>query len=307
VSYATRADNVYLVDTQMFGFEQFHSAYIVAGDEVALIDTGAPLSWDVIRGRIQACGFAPEDIVHVIVTHAEHPDHSGCVGALLAENHRAVAYVHPIGKAYLTDPAVEAAAREKNLAPHMAARFGQMTPIEAARVKPLADGEALDLGRGARLRTVYAPGHQPSGLVVFEERYGSLFINDLCGAYFADADASWIFTPYRSDVRQAMASLHMVAALPARRLFLGHYGISEKPAEVLDRALVNMQSLLDVGSRCLSQGAPDDIEERVLAMLVPEVEKIAQARDDRDLEAYLKSELMPSLAKAFANYCHQTA
>lgn len=307
MSYTTWVDNVYLVDTQMFGFERFHSAYLVVGDEVALVDTGAPLSWDVIRSRIQAHGFAPGDIAHVLVTHAEHPDHSGCVGALLAENDRAVAYVHPLGEQYLTDPAIEAEARKKNLAPHMAARFGEMRPVDARRVKPLADGEVLDIGKGVRLRTVFAPGHQPSGLVVFEEKHGSLFINDLCGAYFADADASWIFTPYRSDVRMALASLRRVAILPARRLFLGHYGISERPAEVLDRALSKIQSLLDLGSRCVSQGRPEEIEEEVLAILVPEAEKIARARDDKGLDAYLNGELMPSLAKAFAHYYQHAA
>ena len=306
MTYATRANNVYLIDTKMFGFELFNSAYLVAGDEVALIDTGAPTSWEALLDGMNAHGFAPKDIDHIFVTHAEHPDHSGNVGALLKQNGRANVYVSAIGAHYLTDPAVEAGNRRKNLAPRMAARFGDMEPVPQSRLRLVGDGDLVDLGQGAKLRVILTPGHQPSGFVLFEEKHSGLFINDLCGAYFADADASWIFTPYRSDLRQAMASLKKMESLPVLRLFLGHFGISETPGEVLKRALAKMQALLDIGAQCVSEGRPDEIEATVLATLVPEVEKIGRVRET-GLYAYLKDELTPSLAQAFADYYNATA
>jgi glyoxylase-like metal-dependent hydrolase (beta-lactamase superfamily II) len=305
MTYATRADSVYLIDTKMFGFDMFHSAYIVAGDEVALIDTGAPTSWEVLREAIVSHGFAPRDIAHIFVTHAEHPDHSGNVGALLKENDRAVVYVNPIGAEYLTNPAIESENRRRNLTPNMAARFGEMEPVLPSRLRLTSDGDVVDLGKGVTLKVIFTPGHQPSGFVVFEEKHAGLFINDLCGAYFADAGASWIFTPYRSDVRQAMASLKKIESLQAERLFLGHFGISEKPKEVLGRALDKMQRLLDIGAQCMNEKKPEEIEKRVLATLVPEVEKIGKVRD-QGLYSYLKDELTPSLARAFASYCQSS-
>ena len=301
MSYVTKAENVYLLDTKMFGFDLFHSAYIVAADEVALVDTGTPSSWEALRGAMDAQGFSPADIDHVFVTHAEHPDHSGNVGAILRENDRAVAYCSPLGAEYLTDPTIESETRRRNLAPNMAARFGEMEPVPPSRLRILGDGEVVELGKGVRLRSIFTPGHQPSGLVLFEEKYSGLFINDLCGAHFPDAGASWIFTPFRSDVRQAMASLQNVRSLPVERLFLGHYGISERPQQLLESALLKMQALLDIGAECTHAGTPQDIEPRVLATLIPEVEKIGRVRDG-GLYTYLRDELAPSLAKAFANY-----
>ena len=262
-----RAENVYLIDTKMFGFDRFNSAYIVVGDEVALIDTGAPTSWETVREAIMAHGFTLEDIGHIFVTHAEHPDHSGNVGALLKENDRAVVYVNPIGFEYLTDPAIESENRRRNLSPVMAARFGEMEPVPPSRIRLLSDGDVMDLGNNVKLKVMFTPGHQPSGLVLFEEKHSGLFVNDLCGAYFADADASWIFSPYRADIRHAMASLKKIQSLPMKRLFLGHYGIAERPQEVLERALVKMQALLDIGAQCMREGRPDEIERRVLATL----------------------------------------
>jgi glyoxylase-like metal-dependent hydrolase (beta-lactamase superfamily II) len=298
--------NVYLVDTKMFGFDHYHSAYIVAGDEIALVDTGAPTSWEVVREALDAQGFGLKDIAHIFVTHAEHPDHSGNVGSFLKENDRAVVYVNPIGAEFLIDPAIEGENRRRNLTPSMAARFGDMEPVPPSCLRLLSDGDVVDLGKGTRLRAIFTPGHQPSGLVLFEEKHSGLFINDLCGAYFADADASWVFTPFRSDVRQAMASLKKVENLPARRLFLGHYGVSEQPREVLRRALAEMQTLLDIVASCTREGRPEEIEARVLAMLEPEVEKMGKARDE-GLYAYLKDELAPSLARAFARYYQLSA
>ncbi|MCL5735776.1 MAG: MBL fold metallo-hydrolase [Actinobacteria bacterium] len=306
MTYATRADNVYLIDTKMFGFDLFNSAYIITGAEVALIDTGAPTSWEALLDGMSAHGFGPNDVGHIFVTHAEHPDHSGNVGALLKENGRAMVYVSAVGAECLTHPAIEAEHRRRNLAPNMAARFGEMDPVPSSKLTLVADGDAVDLGRGVKLKVILTPGHQPSGFVLFEERNRGLFINDLCGAYFPDAGASWVFTPYRSDVRQAMASLQKVRKLPVERLFLGHYGISDHPKEILDWALVRMQALLDIGAHCARRNKPEEIELRVMAKLLPEVEKIGKVRD-AGLYEYLRDELAPSMAQAFANYYELTA
>jgi hypothetical protein len=47
-----------------------------SGREVALIDTGAPPSLQVVKGSIEKHGFAVADIDHSFVTHCEHPDHA---------------------------------------------------------------------------------------------------------------------------------------------------------------------------------------------------------------------------------------
>jgi len=198
--YAKRTDNVYMIDTRMFGFDSFQSSYIVAGKEVALIDTGVPTSLETVRAAIQEHGFAIEDISYIFVTHCEHPDHSGNVGLLLKENPKAKVYINPIGAEYLTDPSIEAAKRKVNLLVQMAARFGEMVPVPPSRIEHLSDGDTFDLGNGERLKIIFSPGHQPSGIVISEEKNKGLFINDLLGAYFADAEALFIFTPYRSDV-----------------------------------------------------------------------------------------------------------
>ena len=300
-TYAERADNVYMIDTRMFGFDRFNSGYIVVGKEVALIDTGVPTSIDLVRTAIKKHGVAIEDISYIFITHCEHPDHSGNAGILLKENSKAKVYINPVGSEYLTAPSIESAKRKKMLSAKMAARFGEIVPVPPSRIQYLNDGDVFDLGNGEKLRIIFAPGHQPSGIVILEEKNMGLFINDLIGQYFADANASLILTPYRSDVKQAMESLRKVMDIPVTKLFLGHFGICDKPKEVMQRALDGMQRLLDIGAKCVEERKPEEIASRVLASVMPEVEKLGVARGE-SLYQYMGQELVPSMSRAFAEY-----
>jgi glyoxylase-like metal-dependent hydrolase (beta-lactamase superfamily II) len=300
--FVNQMDNVYMIDTEMFGFPNFNAAYIVAGKEIALIDTGAPLSLEIVREGIKKQGFAIKDISSIFITHCEHPDHAGNVGSLLKENTKAKVYINQIGAIQLTNPEIEDANRRAILPEHMAARFGKMVPVDPACMQFLKDGEQFDLGNGEKLKVIFAPGHQPSGIVIYEEKNKGLFINDLCGLYLADVGASWMFTPYSSDVIKARESLQQVRKLPINRLYLGHFGFNEKPQEIIQGALDLIQKLLDIGAACVKEGKENDIAPRVWKnRLAPELEKIKAGRGGAFYE-YVSQELTPSLSQAFAKY-----
>ena len=148
---------------------------------------------------------------------------------------------------------------------------------------------------------MFSPGHQPSGLVIFEEKNKGLFINDLVGSYFPDADFSLILTPYGADVKRRMEALRSFMKLPITRLFLGHFGIAEKPREVMQRALDGMQRLMDIGAQCVAEGKPEEIAPRVYAIKEPEAKKLMATRG-KELYDYIHEELNTHHAEAFAKY-----
>jgi glyoxylase-like metal-dependent hydrolase (beta-lactamase superfamily II) len=116
------------------------SAYIVAGKEIALIDTGLPSQIDAVRAGIRAHGFSINDISYIFITHS-HPDHSGNVAPILKENPGAKVYIHPLGVEQLLDPSIELAIRKKALPPKMHAKIGEMQPVPAERIRRLNDGK----------------------------------------------------------------------------------------------------------------------------------------------------------------------
>lgn len=302
-NYPDRFANVYAIDTHMFGFPRFNAAYIVEGQELALIDTGAPLSLDVVREAIRKHGFSISEISYIFVTHCEHPDHAGNVGSLLKENSKAKVCINPVGTVFLTNPEIEDAKRRSILPPQMAARFGKMVPVPASRIHTLSDGEQVDLGNGEKLRAVFTPGHQPSGMVVYEEKNKGLFINDLCGLYLSETGSSWIFTPFSSDVVQLRESLKKIPTSSLDRLYLGHFGMPDRnPGEVIGNALNKIDRLLDIGDKCVREGKENEIAHRVVnTLLTPELEKVKATRED-SFYRYLSEELIPSMSEAFGRY-----
>lgn len=300
-TYADEADNVHLIDTHMFGFDRFQSCYLIKGKEIALVDCGVPTSIEYVRNGIQKHGVAIEDIDHLVISHCEHPDHSGNAGVLLQQNTHAKVYINPIGLGYMTNPEIESAQRKAVLPPEMAARFGEMVPVPEDRIRLLKDEEVIDLGDGQTLRAFFTPGHQPSGTVLYDEKNHGLFINDLIGMYLADADFTFILTPKRADVREYMASLNRIKNLPIEALFLGHFGISKEPQKVIERALRHMQQLMDIGTECTKGRRPEEIAPRVRDLMASELEKVRKARGGK-LYLYLRDELVASCSEAFSSY-----
>jgi glyoxylase-like metal-dependent hydrolase (beta-lactamase superfamily II) len=297
--FAKRADNIFVIDAGMFGFENYMSIFLVQGKELALVDTGLPDSLEAVRAGIKSYGFSVKDLSYIFITH-EHHDHSGNLGPLLRENPRIKAYIHPLAAQWVIDPSQEEANRRSNLSARMASRFARMEPVPPSRLTYFRDGDVFDLGEGVKLRIIFTAGHQPGGVVILEEKNKGLFINDLVGNCFADCDFQLILNPPRSDVALSIETLKKFQKLSLQRLFMGHFGISEKPYETIQRAVDGMQQLMDIGNTCIKEGYPEEIAPRALAVKMIEAEKLKKRGPV--LYDYISQELVPSQAKIFANY-----
>jgi glyoxylase-like metal-dependent hydrolase (beta-lactamase superfamily II) len=300
MAFVNRADNVYLIDTKMFGFDNYNAAYLVKGKELALIDTGLPNQIEAVRAGIKAHGFSVSAISNIFITHA-HNDHCGNVAAFSKECPGAKVYIHPAGETNLTDPESHRNRLKAQILPQMLERFGIMEPVPLSRIQFLKDGDKFDLGNGVKLNTIFAKGHQPSGLVFLEEKNNGLFINDLVGLYLEDCNFSLILNPYGSDILLAMESLKKMLTLSASKLFLGHYGICDKPEKVIRGALKSMQSLLDIGAKCVGEGRPEKIEPSITESKMKEIGKIRAARGE-DMYHYLVEELIPHQSTSFSQF-----
>ncbi len=260
--------------------------YLLKGDRVALIDSGASDSpATAIEPALKEIGLSLPDIDLILNTHA-HLDHSGGNAEMKRRGAKAQVHVHRLDLPMATsnDAQVEfhvgplrrlgyppAALKERT--EHVLRNAGDAAGADVV----LADGDVIDLGRGMRLRAVHCPGHTPGHIAYHWESEGILFTADSVQGYGARPGAF----PYYFDAPRYRSSLERMTTLECRTLCLGHayHGgtlvnapiregadaqaflqASVQVADTIDRAVrAAMKSLPNASDRDLALAALNDL------------------------------------------------
>ncbi len=198
------------------------------GGRAALVDTGTAHSVPSALQALAALGHEPRDVDFVLLTHV-HLDHAGGAGALMRALPNATLVVHPRGAPHMIDPAKLVAA---SIAVYGEALYrelyGDIAPIEAARVHATCDGERLSLA-GRVLECWFTPGHAMHHQAIVDQGSRTIFTGDTFGLSYREFDTSrgaFIFpttTPTQFDPEQLEASVARIAAYRPRAVHLTHY------------------------------------------------------------------------------------
>ena len=302
MSYFEQLNNIYCIDGKMRGFDKYMSLYVVKGKEIALVDTGERMRFEQVKAQIEALGIALSDISYIFVTHG-HQDHLGNAAPLLREMPNAKVYAHPACKQRLTDPG--SIDWKAIFSPGTMARITmEMEPVPENRIVYVKDGDTFDLGDGEVLRVKYTAGHQPTGMILFESKNNGVFINDLVGNCFLDADSQYILNTRNSDNMVSLATLQEVMKTPPAYLYMGHYGITDKVSYVLNRAIKQLEDQLEIGRKFTSEGKPELITEKIMEYVQPELEKLRKVRGE-EVYKYAAVDHLPFQSKVYAEYCEK--
>lgn len=142
------------------------NVYLVADDELTLIDAGTPGDTKSIRDGIRALGLAVADIDRVLLTHYDY-DH---VGALASLGLDAPIHVGNPDARYLTGAQRPSLVDKKGLFQRLAGCFLSLPDLP---VYPVVDGERL-----GGFTAYHAPGHTPGHTAYLHEEYGIAFLGD---------------------------------------------------------------------------------------------------------------------------------
>lgn len=302
MSYLEQLNNIFVIDGKMRGFDKYMSLYVVKGKKIALVDTGERDRYEQVKAQILSLGISLNDISYIFITHG-HQDHMGNAAPMVKDMPNATVYAHPACKQRLTDPdsidwktifSAKALARSNVI----------LEPVPQDRVVYFNDGDEFDLGDGEILKVKFTTGHQPSGTVIFESKNNGVFINDLVGNCFLDADSQYILNTRNSDNTVSLETLRSIANMPLSYLYLGHYGITDKVSYVLNRAIKQLEDQLEIGRKYVREGKPELITEKIVEYLRPELEKLREARGEEMFE-YAAIEHVPFQAKIYAEYCQE--
>ena len=215
------------------------NAFLLVGDDVAMVDSGLPNHLNVITEAIAVAGRKLEDLKHALLTH-HHADHTGSLSAVMVAT-GAQAYIHPLDAPIVRG---EKAAPGPNttimagrlLGPIMQRLAPKLAPI--TELQTVNDGERLDIAGGVTV--VHTPGHTAGHVAyLWPEQGGVLFAGDAAGNVFGlGAPTGMVGGMFTEDIPAARESFRRLAELEFSTACFGHGGVIKGKAHAAFRRAV---------------------------------------------------------------------
>jgi glyoxylase-like metal-dependent hydrolase (beta-lactamase superfamily II) len=293
------AQNIYLIDNQLYSIPKWGSVYLVNEAKKALIDTGPTTSSNAVLEGIKRVGVSPEDIDYLIVTHI-HLDHAGGVGTLLKDMPQARVVVHHKGARHLVNPvrlvdSVREAQGEKVMR-----LLGEVVPVETERVMPVSGDDVIKLSAQQVLRFIDAPGHASHELCIYESRNHGLFSGDAVAISVAENRILLPVTPPPSfDLEAYFDTLARLMTLKATALYFAHFGVVDKVQENLQLAMNKLRFWDKIVSKAINEDGFDQAAEKFRTQLYLELEPV---RKMASLYKYLTEGLVPLNVAGYLKY-----
>ena len=168
----------------------------------------------------------------LLVTHI-HLDHAGGVGTLVRRHPHLKVYVHERGARHLIDPSkLLRSATMIYGSELLGTAFGEILPVPAENVVPLAGGETIE---GA-FRVAAVPGHASHHVAYLHEPTGDAYVGDMAGNRVPEFPTTIAPTPPPDiDVEAWLASLEVIEAWQPTAVCQTHFGRYEDVGAQLDR------------------------------------------------------------------------
>lgn len=207
------ADGLYVIPVG-----QVNTFLLDSPDGCTLIDTGYPGKADTVLQALRDLGKQPNDIRHIIVTHA-HADHIGGLAAIKRAT-GADAYIHPLDASIASEgtgfrPLTPAPGLLNGIMFRIFAR--PVDTVEATSIEHrVEDGETLPMAGG--LTAIHVPGHCAGQLAFLWPQHGGvLFAADSC----AHSMGLGLSLGYE-DLEEGKHSLSKLAQLDFNMACFGH-------------------------------------------------------------------------------------
>ena len=273
---------------------RFAAAYLlIDGDQAAFVDNNTAYSVPELMSALKREALSPEQVRYVIITHV-HLDHAGGTSALMKLCPNATLLAHPRAARHMIDPsklvssAVQVYGEER-----FRALYGEIGPIEASRVREMADRETIEFGTG-KLEFIHTRGHANHHFCIWDPGAGEIFTGDSFGLCYPDLQANGLFvfpstSPTDFDAALAKESLRKIVGTGARVAYLTHFG----GVTDLEGAATQLDEHLDFSEALLKESQNSSCSD-------VELERFCRERLDRhyrDVFTRLKIQSEPKLWK----------
>jgi len=220
------------------------SAYLIAADDVTVIDSGLPKHRDTIFKAVTEAGRKPEDVKHIALTH-HHVDHTGSLAALIATT-GATAYIHPLDAPIVRGDQLAPGANKTVISGRLLGplldRIGPQLETVAA-LQETNDGDSIPAAGG--MTAIHTPGHTAGHLsFLWPQNGGVLFAGDAAGNLLGrlGPPTSALGGMFTEDIPAANDSFRTLAGLDFDLACFGHGGPIKGKAHAAFRRAVEKRA-----------------------------------------------------------------
>lgn len=226
-----------LIDGFDLGRKNRTGTYVIADGDITLVETSASPSIPHILKGLNDLGIALEEITYIILTHI-HLDHAGGAGLFLQHCPSAKVIVHPKGARHLEDPTRLIAGAKEVYGEDFDKLFNPILPIPHDKIIVKEDKTSLQTSENCTLTFYDTPGHANHHLSIFDPVSRGMFSGDTVGVYYRELEQDGIefylpsTSPNQFNPEAMLAAADLYESLDVKRIYFGHYGVSENPMEV---------------------------------------------------------------------------
>ena len=217
------ADRIYHFETWLSVMTSPFTAYLIKESQGVVIEPGPAALAPRIQEAMKQLGM--KDLAYIIPTHI-HVDHAGGAGKLAQLYPRAKVLVHPAGLKHVVDPSKLIQSTKTVFGDDFEAGFGPILPVPESQIKSVEDGEIIRVGN-RELQIIYAPGHAPHHIVIFDHSVKGIFCGEALGLPGGEGNRILLpaVAPPSFDQEVYIETMEKLRKLGARTLFYSHGGV----------------------------------------------------------------------------------
>jgi glyoxylase-like metal-dependent hydrolase (beta-lactamase superfamily II) len=146
------------------------------------------------------------------------------------------------------------------------AGFGPILPVPQSQIKAVEDGEIIKVG-SRELQIIYAPGHAPHHIVIFDRSVNGIFCGEALGLPGGEDNRILLpaVAPPSFDQEIYLETMEKLRKLGARILFYSHGGVvGHDTDKLITQAEESTRILGDIILQALREGGTnEDVNRRV--------------------------------------------
>ncbi len=220
---------IHTIELNFQDLQQAIAAFLIETHKgLVLIETGPHSTLPHLVQGIRNCGFQPEDVKHVLLSHI-HLDHAGA--AWYFADAGAQVYVHPVGLPHLIGPERLMFSATRIYGDDMDRLWGEMRPIAPEQLIGVDDEQICSIGQ-YQFTALHTPGHAIHHVAWQFEDF--LFTGDVAGVKIDRGPVMPPCPPPDIDISDWLDSIQRIRDINPQALFLTHFGRIDTISQHLD-------------------------------------------------------------------------